>query len=143
MVAVKTAVGMTDRINIPNIVRQGGTWGPGLCSNSVDTLGKKCRDQDQHIYMYKNISKVLIFSMCDDINGVSKCGLDSVSLNTFITSQIEMKKLRFHIPDETGKSKYHKLHVGKNHQNCPTLRVHGTSAQLWRMLVTIHTLVKF
>ena len=41
MVSVKTAVGMTDRINIPNIVQQGGTWGPGLCSNSVDTLGKK------------------------------------------------------------------------------------------------------
>ena len=83
MVAVKTAVGMTDRIDIPNIVQQGGTWGPGLCSNSVDTLGKKCRDQDQHIYLYKNTSKVLIFAMCDDLN--------------------ELKKLRFHIPDKNGK----------------------------------------
>ena len=48
MVAVKTAVGMTDRIDIPSIVQQGGTWGPGLCANNVDTLGKKCRDQDLH-----------------------------------------------------------------------------------------------
>ena len=39
MVAVKTGVGMTERINIPNIVQQGGTWGPLLCSNSVNTLG--------------------------------------------------------------------------------------------------------
>ena len=44
MVAVKTAVGMTDRIDIPNIVQQGGTWGPGLCSNSVDNLGKKWQE---------------------------------------------------------------------------------------------------
>ena len=85
MVAVKTAVGMTGRIEIPNIVQQGGTWGPGLCSNSVDTLGKKCQDQDQYIYLYKNTSKVLIFAMCDDLNRVAKCGIDSVILNTFIT----------------------------------------------------------
>ena len=126
MVAVKTAVGMTDRIDIPNIVQQGGTWGPGLCSNSVDTLGKKCRDQDHHIYLYKNTSKVLIFAMCDDLNGVAKCGLDSVAMNTFITTQIELKKLRFHIPDKNGKSKCHKIHVGKNHETCPILKVHGT-----------------
>ena len=92
MVAVKTAVGMTDRVDIPSIVQQGGTWGPGLCANSVDTLGKKCRDQDQHNYYYKKMSKVLIFSMCDDLNGVAKCGLESVALNAFITTQIELKK---------------------------------------------------
>ena len=126
MVAVKTAVGMTDRIDIPNIVQQGGTWGPGLCSNSVDTLGKKCRDQDQHIYLYKNTFKVLIFAMCDDLNGVAKCGLDSVAMNTFITTQIELKKLRFHIPDKHGKLKCHKIHVGKNYETCPILKVHGT-----------------
>ena len=95
MVAVKTAFGMTERTNMPNIVQQGGTWGPGLCSNSVDTIGKKCRDQNQHIYMYKKMSKVLIFAMCDDLNGVAKCGLESVALNTYITTQIELKKLRF------------------------------------------------
>ena len=96
LVAVKTAVGMTERIDIPNIVQQGGTWGPGLCSNSVDKLGKKCRDQNQHIYYYKKKSKVLIFAMCDDLNGVAKCGLESVALNTFITTQIELKQARLH-----------------------------------------------
>ena len=87
MVAVKTAVGMTDRVNIPNIVQQGGTWGPGLCSNSVDKLGKKCRDQNIHNYYYKKVSKVLIFAMCDDLNGVARCGLESVALNALITTQ--------------------------------------------------------
>ena len=45
LVAVNTAVGITSRINIPKIVQQGGTWGPCLCSNSVDTLGKKIRNR--------------------------------------------------------------------------------------------------
>ena len=129
LVAVKTAVGMTDRMKLPYLVQQGGTWGPGLCSNTVDTLGKKCRDQNQHVYMYKKRSKVLIFAMCDDINGVAKCGLESVALNAFITSQIELKKLKFHTPDKDGKSKCHKLHVGKMHANCPQLKVHGTTME--------------
>ena len=46
MVAVKTAVGLTKRVNMPNIVHQGGTWGPMLCSNSIDTLGKKCKERN-------------------------------------------------------------------------------------------------
>ena len=41
LVAMNTAVGLTERVNIPNIVQQGGTWGSMLCSNSVDTLRKK------------------------------------------------------------------------------------------------------
>ena len=40
MVAINTAVGQTERVNIPEITAQGGTWGPLLCSNSIDTVGK-------------------------------------------------------------------------------------------------------
>ena len=40
MEAINTAVGQTDRVNIPEITAQGGTWGPMLCSNSIDTGGK-------------------------------------------------------------------------------------------------------
>ena len=64
--------------------------------------------------------------MCNDLNGVAKCGIESIALNTFINTQIELKKLRFHIPDKNGKSKCHKIHVGKNHDRCPVLKVHGT-----------------
>ena len=39
--AIKTAVGMTDRVDIPDTVQQGGTWGSLLCSNTIDTIGKK------------------------------------------------------------------------------------------------------
>ena len=45
MVAVMTGAGLTNRTNIPCTVQQGGTWGFMLCSNSIDTIGKKCRDR--------------------------------------------------------------------------------------------------
>ena len=125
-VAVNTAVGMTERINIPQIVQQGGTWGPVLCSNTVDTIGKKCRDRGELHYLYKKTVRVLPLAMVDDLNAISKCGLDSIELNTFINTQIEMKKLRFHVPDKNGKSKCHKLHIGNNHETCPILKVHNT-----------------
>lgn len=52
--------------------------------------------------------------MVGDLNGITKCGLNSVALNSFLTTQIEMKKLKFHMPDEKGKSKCHKIHVVLN-----------------------------
>ena len=51
-VAVKTAVGQTDRIEVNNIVTQGGTWGSLLCSNHIDTLGRSCSRTGQNMYTY-------------------------------------------------------------------------------------------
>ena len=68
LVSIKTALGKTDRENIPNIVQQGGTWGPMLCSNSIDTLGRKCHDRGEHFYLnnslvqIKNFPSVMTFS---------------------------------------------------------------------------------
>ena len=64
--------------------------------------------------------------MVDDLIGISKCGLNSIELNTFINTQIELKKLRFHVPDKDGKSKCHKMHIGNRQEWCPVLEVHGT-----------------
>ena len=38
LVAINTAVGQTERVNIPHITAQGGTSGPLLCSNSINTV---------------------------------------------------------------------------------------------------------
>ena len=86
MVAVKTAVGLTERVNMPNIVQQGGTWGPMLCSNTIDTLGKKCQERGEHYYMYKKTARILPLAFVDDLSGISKCGFNSISLNTFLTT---------------------------------------------------------
>ena len=126
LVAVKTAVGMTERVNMPKIVQQGGTWGPVLCSNTIDKIGKKSRESGKYQYKYKNTVGVLPLAMVDDINAISKCGVESVELNSFINTEIEMKKLKFHVPDVNGKSKCHKMHIGTKHGCCPILKVHNT-----------------
>ena len=64
--------------------------------------------------------------MVDDLLAVAPCNIKSVSVNVFINTQIEMKKLEFHTPDINGKSKCHKMHIGKENILCPDLKVHGT-----------------
>ena len=123
--AIYTAVGTTDRVEIPQIVMQGGTWGPLKCSNSIDKIGKKCFERGQHLYLYKERVRILPLGMVDDIITVSKCGHQSVSLNCYLTTQVEMKKLRFHVPDAKGKTKCHQMHVGKPSTFCPELKIHG------------------
>ena len=126
-VAVKTPVGQTDRINVSEIVMQGGTWGPLKCSNSLDKLGKLCETTGEHLYKYKHLVQIPILTMVDDTFAISECGQKSVAMNQFINSQIELKKLRMHTPDASGKTKCHTIHVGRENILCPELRVHGTS----------------
>ena len=96
------------------------------CSNSVDMLGKIFKTRGIHQYVYKNAANILPLSMVDDLVGISECSNKSISLNTFINTHIEMKKLKFHTPDASGKSKCHTMHIGKSRDLCPELRVHGT-----------------
>ena len=125
-VAVNTAVGQTERFPINKVVTQGSTWGSLLCSNHIDSLGRRSRDTGDHMYSYKKQVDVLPLAMVDDLLGIAECGHDSLALNTFINTQIEMKKLQFHTPDEKGKSKCNVMHVGKKSDICPQLQVHGT-----------------
>ena len=124
--AVKTTVGLTDRVNIQNIVTQGGTFGPIECANSIDKVGQKCHSRGEHLFVYKRSVRVLPLSMVDDLLTISRCGNASMALNTYVNAQIETKKLRFHTPDQNGKSKCHFLHFGKKNKNCPKLEDHGT-----------------
>ena len=126
-VAVNTAIGQTDRIDVDRIVAQGGTWGSLLCSNHIDTLGRSCRSTGKHSYSYRNQVEVLPLAMVDDLLGVASCGHDSLELNTFINTQMELKKLQFHTTDINGKSKCNVMHVGKKSVVCPQLKVHGTA----------------
>ena len=79
--------------------------GGNICTNKVD---------------------IVTLAMVDDLLGIAPCGLESLALNTFINVQIELKKLKFHTPGKDGKTKCHKIHVGRKDEFCPTLLVHGT-----------------
>ena len=129
-VAVNTPVGITDRVNCQNIVTQGGVFGPLQCSNTIDTIGKKCYEKGEHLYLYKGLVQIMPLSMVDDLLAVAPCNQKSLALNTFINAQIELKKLRFHTPDAEGKSKCHVMHIGKANKTCPTLQVHGENMSL-------------
>ena len=111
-VAVNTAVGQTDRVTIPEIVAQGGTWGPMLCSNSVK----------------RKLVSIIPLACVDDLLSVSSCGFNSIRMNTTINTIMEMKKLQFHIPESGKKSKCHSLHIGKPSSTCPGMKVHGYKA---------------
>ena len=91
----------------------------------MDKLGKMCKERGVHQYRYKGLTRLLPLACIDDLLGFAPCGNKSIALNTFINTHIEMKKLRFHTPALTGKTKCHKIHVGKPNQICPELRVHG------------------
>ena len=124
LVAVNTAVGQTRRVNIPEIAQQGGTWGPMLCSNSIDVVGKYAK-KNGHFYNYKKMVEVIPLAMVDDLMAVSSCGMDSIEMNTSINALIELKNLSFHIPVANKKSKCHVLHIGKENTGCPDMKVHG------------------
>ena len=124
--SVVTPSGLTERATIKNIVMQGEVLGPIECSVTVDKFGKECLAEQKLLYYYKGLVGVPPLAMVDDLIGISKCGLDSIELNTFINTQIELKKLRFHVPDKDGKSKCHKMHIGNKQEWCSVLEVHGT-----------------
>ena len=67
--------------------------------------------------------------MVDDILAICTCGIHSLSVNTRINSNIELKKLKFHTPDKEGKTKCHKLHIGLPNFACPQLKVHGANVE--------------
>ena len=117
--ATPYSVGLTSRVNLPTIVMQGGTFGPMQCSNSIDTIGKKCISRQEHLFTYKNLVKITPLAMVDDLLVVAPCSLESLSVNVFINTQMEMKKLEFHTPDQNGKSKCHKMHFGEPNGLCP------------------------
>ena len=57
--------------------------------------------------------------------GMTECGLNSLVLNSYINTSIEIKKLTFHTPDKNGVSKCHYMHIGNKKENCAKLHVHG------------------
>ena len=127
-VSVNTPFGQTKRQEYKNIVQQGGGWGGILCSNSVDTVEKSSLLEPSSVtnynpYVYEKKLKVPLLSYIDDTNNISKCGLNALKNNIFITSQIEMKRLKFNVGTERKKSKCQKLHVGKDASNCIPLHV--------------------
>ena len=117
-VAIKTPCGITKRTEMNEIVTQGGVWGPLECSVQIDSLGKESLNEPDELYKYKGQVSIPPLAMIDDIAAISKCGIQSLIMNSKINAKIESKRLQL------GIDKCQDLHIGKKKTSCPTLKVH-------------------
>lgn len=93
--AVKTPLGMTDRVDVNNIVLQGDKLSPLECSVQVDSIAKECVVRDRNMFTYKGDVKVPPLTMVDDLLAVAQCGVKSVKLNSFLNAKTNMKKIQY------------------------------------------------
>ena len=72
---------------------QGSVLAPLKTAVHIDTIGKECTQNNENMYMYKNIEPVPPLAFFDDVAAFSKCGQNTVKMNMFINPKIELKKL--------------------------------------------------
>ena len=115
-IAVNTPFGITARETVHKIVMQGEVLAPLKCSVQVDTIGKECIEEKKNLYQYKEKVAIPPLGMVDDIISVSKCGINSLLMNSFLNSKTNIKKLQFGTQN-------HNLHIGKSDHLCPDLYI--------------------
>ena len=118
-VAVKTSGGISNRVNIHNIIMQGSVWGSLCCVVLMDKLGQLSYENPDLLYYYKGLVATPPLQMVDDILGIQKCSRKSQRMNGMINTFMELEKLTL------SQKKCHNVHVGKDAKECPELKVHG------------------
>ena len=61
--------------------------------------------------------------MVDDVLSLQKCSNKSLQMNTAINKFMDLEKLTL------SKKKSHNIHIGKQKQNCPSLKVHENNME--------------
>ena len=118
-VAVKTSHGLTQRVNISNIIMQGTVWGSLFCTATMDKLAKLAYQNKNFLYQYKGKVDVPPLEMVNEILTVQKCGAASSTINSEVNAFIQQKKLTL------GAKKCTKIHIGSKCDECSKLFVHG------------------
>ena len=117
-VAVKTATGITKRTPVSDVVMQGTVWGSIMCTSTMDKLGKQAYASPENLYKYKGVP-IPPLGMVDDIVSVSSVE-NTEKINSLINTFIEHKKLKL------SETKCSRIHIGKDHEQCPVLKVHDS-----------------
>ena len=127
-VQVKTPFGLTEEVELEEVVLQGEVWGPTLASNQVDTLGKEMLEEDaSFMFRYKGYIPVPILGMVDVVIGVTLAGYKSAQLNSYINVKTADKYLQF------GQDKCKAMVVGKRVE---TFHIPNLTVDTWE---TSHT----
>ena len=117
-IAIKTATGITERVDIQNTIMHGTVCGSPICKAVVDKLTKIFYGDKNLLCMYKGKVEVPILGMVDDVVNVDKCSNKTVTSIATINAFMEANKLT--LPH----NKCSKIHIGKRCNNCPKLNVH-------------------
>ena len=92
-IAIKSSTGISQRINISDVIMQGTVWAGMLCTSTMDKLGKIVYENDHISYKYRGKVVVPPLEMVDDVLTVSKCGATSVAMNSLVNSFMFSKKI--------------------------------------------------
>ena len=71
--AVKTPLGITERVTINNIVMQGTVWANMFCVVLLDRLGKLVYNDPKSLYYYEQEVAIPPLEMVDDVTAIHKC----------------------------------------------------------------------
>ena len=113
-VAIKTPVGLTERVSVFKTVQQGDVNSTTKCTVTVNDVSEKHEENlENNIYKYKTSVPVPPLGMVDDIANIARCGLDSALASAHLNAQTNHKNLQF------GSSKCVKMHVGISSVVCP------------------------
>ena len=113
-IAVKTPVGITERVTCQNCVAQGDVLAPLKCCVCVDKMAEThAENLSGHLYKYKNVVSIPPLTMVDDTIIASDCGPYSAMATAHHNSMTNLKKLQF------GEQKCIKMHVGCRNMICP------------------------
>ena len=115
-ISIKTAMGMTERVNITNLIMQGIVFGSLICTAVMDKLAKIFYKDTKLLYKYKGTVDVSVLGMVDDVLNLASCTEQAVISNTTINLFIEQNKLKL------AASKCSRVHVGKKKDDCYDLK---------------------
>ena len=117
-IAIKTAMGITERISIENVIMQGTVFGSIICTSVMDKLAKLFYQDETLIYKYKGVVDVPVLGMVDDVLNVATCSEQAVMSNSTVNVFMEQNKLKL------AAAKCSRIHIGKKRDECHNLKVH-------------------
>jgi hypothetical protein len=120
-VAVKVAGGLSERFTIGENIMQGTVWGSLTCTCTMDSLAKQMSKAPDKLFHYKGVP-IPPLEMVDDIITVTNVE-NTQRINEEVNTFMEHKRLKL------SHKKCHRIHIGKGHNECPQLRVHGEVMQ--------------
>ena len=104
-------MGLTDQIDIEDLIKQGTVLGSIICTSVIYKLAKIFYQDKNLLYKYKNEVPVPILGMVNYVLNVAKCTEQVVLSNSTINTFMEQNKLTL------AAGKCSRIHVKRRQEN--------------------------